>query len=185
MYDAALYYAPLAAAKSKLLAKLNLDEYFLATLHRSENTDDPVRLKSIVHSLNRLNKSVPVVLPLHPRTQKALHELGLHFEGVAIGPVGYFDMIELIRHCSLVLTDSGGLQKEAYFFQKHCVTLRDETEWTELVELGFNKLAGADEEKITLAAEEMKAKKSDFSRDLFGGGKACEVITKTLLDYRY
>ena len=185
MYDAALYYAPLAAAKSKLLAKLNLNEYFLATLHRSENTDDPVRLKSIVHSLNRINKSVPVVLPLHPRTQKALHELGLHFEGVTIGPVGYFDMIELIRHCSLVLTDSGGLQKEAYFFQKHCVTLRDETEWTELVELGFNKLAGADEEKIALAAEEMKAKKSDFSHDLFGGGKACEVITKTLLDYRY
>jgi UDP-GlcNAc3NAcA epimerase len=109
----------------------------------------------------------------------------LHFEGVLLDPVGYFDMLELLKHCRMVLTDSGGLQKEAFFFQKYCVTMRDETEWTELVEHGFNKLAGADEEKIVAAAGELKGKVSDFSKDLFGGGQACEVIAKSLLDYRY
>jgi len=185
MLDAALYYAASSAQKSKIMQKLNAHDFFLCTLHRAENTDDPVRLRSIIHALNHLNKEAKVVLPLHPRTRKVMHQQGLHFEGLLLDPVGYFDMLELLKHCSLVLTDSGGLQKEAYFFRKYCVTLRDETEWTELVQLGFNKLAGAHEEKIAEAAAELKGKSSDFSLDIFGGGNACQVIAKTLLDYRY
>ena len=98
-----------------------------------------------------------------------------------IDPVGYFDMIEMLKHCSLVMTDSGGLQKEAFFFGKHCITLRDETEWVELVQGGFNKLVGADYANILSSFEEMCNKKSDFNVNLYGGGKATENIVNELL----
>lgn len=180
MQDAAMYYAQTSASKSTIIEKLKLRDFVLCTLHRAENTDDLSRLKSIIDSLSEIHNVVPVVLPLHPRTQKIVKDAGIKLPFTVIDPVGYFDMIEMLKHCSLVMTDSGGLQKEAFFFAKHCITLRDETEWVELVQGGFNKLAGADYHKILSSFEEMRNKKSDFSVNLYGGGKASEKIVNEL-----
>ena len=106
---------------------------------------------------------------------------GLPSHAITIDPIGYFDMIELLKHCSLVMTDSGGLQKEAFFFQKHCITLRNETEWTELVVHGFNKLTGTNEETIYSCCKEMLSKHSDFSIDLYGSGNAAEKMVTHLI----
>lgn len=185
MYDAVLYYSQKASEKSTIISELNLSEYFLSTIHRAENTDDLQRLKSIVAALNKLNEVTKVILPLHPRTKKIINQNQLKYDFTIIEPVGYFDMLELIRNSKLVLTDSGGLQKEAYFLGKNCVTLRDETEWVELVEDGFNILAGADAEKIIEYASVMKNKTSDFTKNLFGRGDAGSLIVKHLEDFLY
>lgn len=114
--------------------------FVLATIHRAENTDDSARLGSIMGALGEVAAQVPVVMPLHPRTRKCIDRLGIPLGAVqAIDPVGYLEMVWLLANCSLVVTDSGGLQKEAFFFSKPCVTTRDETEWTELVDLGWNR----------------------------------------------
>lgn len=181
MQDAAMYYAQTSASKSNIIEKLKLKDFVLCTLHRAENTDDLSRLKSIIDSLTEINKTIPVVLPLHPRTRKIVTDAGMKLQFTVIDPVGYFDMIEMLKHCSLVMTDSGGLQKEAFFFAKHCITLRDETEWVELVHGGFNKLAGADYTNILSSFEEMRNKKSDFNVNLYGGGKATDNIVNELL----
>ena len=131
--------------------------------------------------LNKINEEIPVVIPLHPRTKKILSQNNFDVKFKLIDPVGYFDMIELLKNCSLVMTDSGGLQKEAFFFHKHCVTLREQTEWVELVDNGFNKVCGNDEEKIYSAFNYFKNKKSDFNINLYGNGKACEIIAETIL----
>ena len=185
MQDAAHYYALTSAEKSDIIRKLKLEDFVLCTLHRAENTDDIGRFQSIIHALNIVNRKSRVLLPLHPRTRKliSLHAIKTEFE--VIDPVGYFDMLELLKHCRLVMTDSGGLQKEAFFFHKHCVTLRDETEWNELVKNGFNRLAGADEEKILAGFDEMSVAKSDFSVNFYGNGKACEQITESLLKFTH
>ncbi|MDP4687939.1 MAG: UDP-N-acetylglucosamine 2-epimerase (non-hydrolyzing), partial [Salibacteraceae bacterium] len=131
MQDAALYYAQFSEEKSDVLAKLgNPKNFVLTTIHRAENTDDPIRLTSIISALNEINKSQQVICPLHPRTRKILENLPEKPAFSIIDPVGYFDMIELLKHASLVMTDSGGLQKEAFFFQNACITMRDQTEWT-------------------------------------------------------
>lgn len=181
MQDAALYYAQFSAEKSTALSQLGIDSGFvLTTIHRAENTDDPKRLTSIVNALNQIHAEQPVVCPLHPRTRKILSNLGLMPNFHIIDPVGYFDMIELLKHASMVMTDSGGLQKEAFFFQNPCVTMRDQTEWTELVDNGYNTLAGADEALILSAYQKMKSTKLDFSKDLYGGGKASANIADVL-----
>ena len=119
--------------------------FALATVHRAENTDEPERLRAIVAALRALSGEIDVVWPLHPRTRKVLATLGVDVDGQkslhAVGPLGYLDMIELQAAAQLIVTDSGGVQKEAFFFGKPCVTLRDETEWVELVEAGWNRLA--------------------------------------------
>ncbi|MFN0187549.1 MAG: non-hydrolyzing UDP-N-acetylglucosamine 2-epimerase [Bacteroidia bacterium] len=181
MQDAAMYYAQTSASKSNIIEKQKLKDFVLCTLHRAENTDDLSRLKSIIDSLTEINKTIPVVLPLHPRTRKIVTDAGMKLQFTVIDPVGYFDMIEMLKHCSLVMTDSGGLQKEAFFFAKQCITLRDETEWVELVHGGFNKLAGADYSNILSSFEEMRNKKSDFNVNLYGGGKATDNIVNELL----
>lgn len=146
MYDAALYYGNKAEKESQILHKLNLkpQSYILATVHRAENTDDPERLRVIFAGLNLVAEKVPVVLPLHPRTRIALvkEKLPANMTGniKIIEPVGYLDMIMLEKNARLIVTDSGGVQKEAFFYQVPCVTLRTETEWVELVELGWNKV---------------------------------------------
>jgi UDP-GlcNAc3NAcA epimerase len=131
-------------------------EYLLATLHRSENTDDPTRLAGIVRALNALAE--PIVLPLHPRTRKVIAEHGLRFapQVDVIDPVGYVDMAALTRSARMVLTDSGGLQKEAYWLGVPCVTLREETEWVETVAAGWNVLAGFDPTRIVSAVQTMR-----------------------------
>ena len=145
MHDAALdaMRAVREDGASDLLDRLGVrpGAFALATLHRAENTDDPQRLAAALDYLKAQAATMPAVLPLHPRTRKAADRWGLDLSGLTvIGPVGYFDMARLLDSCALVLTDSGGLQKEAYFFRKPCVTLRDETEWVETVEAGWNRL---------------------------------------------
>jgi UDP-GlcNAc3NAcA epimerase len=150
MLDALLYARPLARAKSKILEKLQIEphKYSLVTIHRAANTDDPKRLEQIVLALNQVSE--PVILPVHPRTQKALSGLHLHFEDNVriIEPVGYFDMLVLEENARLIATDSGGVQREAYYLEIPCLTLRDETEWVGTVNAGWNKLSGADQNLI-------------------------------------
>ena len=139
-----------AASNGTVLERLDVraGRYLLATVHRAENTDDPARLGAIVDAFDRIEE--PVVFPAHPRVRASLARLnrrpGQHVR--VIDPVGYFDMIALARHARLVLTDSGGVQKEAYWLGIPCVTLRDETEWVETVAVGWNVLTGADAERI-------------------------------------
>lgn len=182
MEDAALYYAKAAGERSDILASLNLKpgNYILCTLHRAENTDNPERLGAIIRGLNRLALKKKVVMPIHPRTRAYVQKHGLELDVELIDPVGYFDMIQLLTHTSLVITDSGGLQKEAYFFHKYCVTARDQTEWVELVDHGFNQLVGADENALVEAAEKFMS--LDFVRnvELYGGGKAADAIAGIL-----
>lgn len=183
MQDAGIFYAK----KSEEMAKLPRDtfkgEFILCTLHRAENTDDIYRLKSIVEALNKIQEEIRIVMPLHPRTKKILESNNLKLNTEIIDPVGYFDMIELLKYCSLVMTDSGGLQKEAYFFRKNCVTMRDETEWVELVENGYNIVAGAESESILSAVSKMKSAETDYSKKLYGDGTAGRQILKSLMSF--
>ena len=179
MQDGAMFYKSFST-KPNCEIKEN---YILCTIHRAENTDDEKRLKDIIESLDKIAKERQVILPLHPRTKKIIQKLKLNIENLTIiEPVGYLEMVWLIDNCSLVMTDSGGLQKEAYFFNKQCITLREETEWVELVENGFNTLVGADADKIIQAYKNNSGfKKKDFN--LYGTGKASENIIKELLAY--
>lgn len=144
MYDAALYYGKKAECQSQMLNRLELKpkEYILATIHRAENTDDPRRLRAIFEGFAEVAQEVKVVLPLHPRTRAALVEAGLYDKVIGsiclIEPVGYLDMVMLEKNARAIVTDSGGVQKEAFFYRVPCLTLRKETEWVELVNLGWN-----------------------------------------------
>ena len=183
MLDAALYYSEISETKSKIISELKKKEFVLCTLHRAENTNDPQRLASIVSALNRIHKKIPVVLPLHPRTKKTVEALNLKPDLDVISPQGYFDMLELLKHCRLVITDSGGLQKEAYFFSKPCVTIRNETEWSELLQFGCNKLAGADEEKIISCVDEMLNYKFSSKQGIYGQGNAATEIIRAIVKH--
>ncbi len=182
MYDAVLFYRQKARAASTILKRehLNKNGFVLVTLHRAENTNDPERLISICTALNEIHKTLPVVMPLHPRTSSFLKSLNLQLNVNVIEPIGYFDMLSLLENCKLVLTDSGGLQKEAYFFEKFCLTLRDQTEWVELVEAGANEIVGADTEKI-LAGFIKNQDKIITSTSLYGSGNAASKIVRKLL----
>jgi len=179
MQDGAMFYKNLAV-KPKCAIK---DNFILCTIHRAENTDDENRLRSIFEALNEIAKEKQIILPLHPRTKKILENLKLNIQNLTlIDPVGYLEMVWLIDNCDLVMTDSGGLQKEAYFFEKQCITLRDETEWVELVECGANSLVGADKDKIIESYENHSKFNTENSKlDLYGGGKASENIIRELL----
>jgi UDP-GlcNAc3NAcA epimerase len=179
MQDSALLFAEKAVPPAGELP----EGFILATLHRAENTDNPQRLAAIVSALNALHKTVaPVVLPLHPRTRKLIVQHGLELNVHLVDPVGYFEMVWLLDHCNLVLTDSGGVQKEAFFFGKACVTMRDQTEWVELIEAGANELVGADTSKIIEAASRNVGRKVQDTHNLYGGGKAAERIVSTLVN---
>lgn len=183
MLDAALFYGGLSDKQSNINSKLDLTKYILCTVHRAENTDNISNLRSIVSALNNINEEIKVVLPLHPRTRKIIAENGLKLNFKVIDPVGYLDMVQLLKGASLVMTDSGGLQKEAYFFKKHCVTLREQTEWTELVDHGFNAIAGTSESRIIQAYSMMISKTSGFGVSLYGDGQASRVIADSLTQY--
>ena len=179
MQDGAMFYRSLAV-KPKCEIKA---EYILATIHRAENTDDEKRLRSIFEALNEIAKDKQVILPLHPRTKNIIENLKFDVSHLTIiEPVGYLEMIWLIDNCTLVMTDSGGLQKEAYFFEKRCITLRDETEWVELIEIGTNVLVGASKEKIIDAYKNHSTfNKAHSQLDLYGGGKASKKIIEELV----
>jgi UDP-GlcNAc3NAcA epimerase len=158
MYEAAMFHGRIAEAESTILKRMSLthEQYSLATVHRAENTDDPLRLRGIVEGLVDVSRSQTVVWPVHPRTRKHLFskEQGLPVDRLLItAPVSYRDMLALEKSASVILTDSGGVQKEAMWFGVPCVTLRDETEWVETVETGSNELAGSQREKIRAAFE--------------------------------
>ena len=183
MYDAALYYADKALSQSRALQTYSLQprQYLLATVHRAENTDDPDSLAEILRALTELTEQMTVILPLHPRTRAAINRAGLETGEVRmIEPVGYLDMARLESNASLIATDSGGVQKEAFFYQVPCVTLRDETEWGELVEGGYNWLAGARREKILACAAEALHSRPNWSRALYGSGNAAAIIADRL-----
>lgn len=182
MQDAALFYAARADQKSTIVKDLSLqpDSFFLCTFHRQENTDNLRNLKAIVAALNKLHQETPVVIPLHPRTCKVLDKERLHLDTFVIPPVGYFDMIQLLQNARTVLTDSGGLQKEAFFFNKFCITLRDQTEWIELVQHGYNQLTGANKDKILKAVAQLNGRKFEKKIDFYGEGRAAETIVSYL-----
>ncbi|MEN8139213.1 MAG: UDP-N-acetylglucosamine 2-epimerase (non-hydrolyzing), partial [Bacteroidota bacterium] len=184
MKDAVEFYSKKSKEKSTVIKSHNLEhgKFVLATIHRQENTDDLARLKSILSAFDKIvDEGIRIILPLHPRTKSIIEENKISTKAEIIDPVGYFDMLELLKNCSLVVTDSGGLQKEAFFNKKHCVIVRDETEWVELVENGFAQIAGATEKGIISAFEVLSAKESDFDMDLYGKGSVGEVICGEIL----
>ena len=192
MYDNSLHFAEIAEAKSDILQRLELagKPFVLATLHRDSNTDQPVRLNAIFSAFLQISKEIPVVLPLHPRTAKLLktslnNELQEQLSQTPnlwlIPPVSFLEMTVLERHAQLVMTDSGGVQKEAYFFQKPCIILRSETEWVEIVEAGAARLADANEARILQAWTHFKANPPTDFPEIFGDGHAAEFILEKML----
>ena len=170
MKDAVEYYSKTSSEKSNVIKDLQLQNksFVLATIHRQENTDDLQKLRSIFEGLEEISRELKVVLPIHPRTRKILENHNLKYDLTLIDPVGYFDMLELLKNCKMVVTDSGGLQKEAFFNNKHCIIVRDETEWIELVENGFAKIVGSDKQKMNLVFDDFKNLNSDFTMNLYG-----------------
>ena len=183
MEDSAIYFNEIAQKKSNILDQLGIktEDYILATIHRAENTDDPAKLKNIFEGLNQINNEIPIILPLHPRTANSIKNLGIKTKVTIIEPVGYLDMTILTSNAKLIMTDSGGLQKEAFFFNKYCITLREETEWVELVENGYNFLTGSDAEKTIKTFNNLKNKKFSKQHNFYGGGNAAQKITDYLL----
>ena len=174
MYDAALYYGARAEQQSRILATLGLEpkRYVLATVHRQENTDDHERLSHIMAGF--AESPYPIIWPLHPRTRKRIAEFGLVMPATirTIEPVGYLDMVMLEKHATLIATDSGGVQKEAYFHQVPCLTLREETEWVELVEAGANWLVGTAPAVIREGLSQAGTTGRDPTTGLYGTGDA-------------
>lgn len=178
MQDGAIFYKNLPVKPSCDIK----DEFILCTIHRAENTDDETRLRAIFEAIEEIAKEKQVILPLHPRTKKILKNLKLNISNLTIiEPVGYLEMVWLIDNCDFVMTDSGGLQKEAFFFKKPCITLRDETEWVELIENRFNVLAGADRDKIVQLYKHFEFN-SKYEIHLYGGGTASKNIVTELLN---
>lgn len=181
MYDAALFYAD----KSRKPNFEVPDKFILTTCHRAENTDDPEKLANIINGLNEIHRDTPIILPLHPRTKNYIAKYGLKPEFQLVDPVGYLEMVYLLQNCSMVMTDSGGLQKEAFFFKKPCITLRDETEWVELIEHKVNYLCHVvNEGEIVSLFEQVKGEDIDFGINLYGKGDTSELIVRDLLDRR-
>lgn len=185
MYDGMLHYR--SRASETILGALGVSagRYVLATVHRAENTDDPGRLRGVVAALAEAGRRLgPVVLALHPRTRKALDERGIALPAAvrAIDAAPYLEMIALLASARAVMTDSGGVQKEAFFLRVPCLTLRDETEWVETVECGANRLVGADPAAAAAAAADLAEGRwrPDFSPAPYGDGHAAEAIVATL-----
>lgn len=185
MKDAASYYGQFSKEKSSIIIdeKLQKNHFVLATIHRQENTDDEKKLRSIFLGLEEIHKTHTVILPMHPRTKAVLNKLSIHPKIQIIEPVGYYDMLELLKNCSMVITDSGGLQKEAFFNKKQSIIARDETEWVELVENGFAKIVGSDTEDMINTFKKYLSSNQDFSMQLYGdlvGEKIYQSIYKLI-----
>ena len=193
MYDSILYYSKIAERKSTILKDLGFDtshesrvtSYYLATLHRAENTDDSERLKFILRALNEIGKKNPVVLPLHPRTKKMMrvYHLFSEFKSIKfIEPVSYLDMIKLEKNAKAILTDSGGVQKEAYWLRVPCFTLREETEWVETIKSRWNVLVGTGLKRIVKEVSQTEGRRRYLKGNgIFGDGKASQKIVQILI----
>ena len=183
MYDATLFYREKAKERISLKTwNLYESNFALCTIHRAENTDEPSRLKSIFQALHQINKTMPVILPMHPRTKKIIEKssfLNLLTNLKIVEPLSYLETQRLEMEAKAILTDSGGMQKEAYFHKVPCITLRDETEWVETVNSGWNTLVGASTEKILKAVEESIIPMEQIP--CYGDGQsACKMIQKLL-----
>jgi UDP-N-acetylglucosamine 2-epimerase len=183
MLDSVRIFGPMAEKKSRILQRLQLNpqDYFLATIHRAENTDDRTRLSRIVEALGGLQKRV--IVPLHPRTKKMLAEFGISVNSTQIlitEPLGYLDMLALTSQSLAVMTDSGGLQKEAYYLSVPCITLRSETEWTETVKAGWNIIVDTDVKKIQSAVTQIAAVRKLPHLPIYGDGTTSRAITAAL-----
>ena len=195
MYDNSLYFSAVSEQKSKILKELEIttDEFILCTIHRDTNTDDTANLNAIFRALLRIQKTsnLKIVLPLHPRTKEKLNshldenlltEINQNKNFKIIPPTGFLDIISLEKNARLIITDSGGLQKEAFFFQKPCVILREQTEWIEIIENGNALIAGANELKIISSVETL-IKRTDFTYpNLYGDGNAANFICKKITE---
>ena len=188
MYDAFLFYQKLSFTRSKLLSDLDLQpkSYLLATIHRQENTDDRERLTNIFKAFNAIGEEkCPLVIPLHPRTRNFLDRFNIDFIADShirlIEPIGYMDMIQLESNARIIFTDSGGVQKEAYFAGVPCVTLRDETEWVETVQSGVNFIAGADIDTAIAAYKRALTIDVNLKDGIYGDGHAARKIVDVLL----
>ena len=181
MFDAALYYSDKAKRPNFEIPS----NFILATIHRAENTDSSENLASIMKALEDISNDIHIILPIHPRTKSKLKEINFNFNKskiIIVEPVGYLEMVYLIKNSEFVMTDSGGLQKEAYFFKKMCITLRDETEWVELIEGGYNNLSGSDHTRIINHYNNIKGRKSfDNENGYYGNGDASKKILQILL----
>jgi UDP-GlcNAc3NAcA epimerase len=186
MFDTALHFARQADQRSTILGRLGLESqrYVLATCHRAENTDDPKNLAGIVQGLAAIANSRPVVLPVHPRTRAKFAEYGLHeaLRGITvIEPVSYLDMVALERNAEVIVTDSGGVQKEAFFYRVPCVTTRNETEWVETVNSGWNTLVGCRSADIS-AAVLGHGKQRRESMEPYGTGDSAQKVVQVLAE---
>lgn len=195
MYDNSLHFSSISADKSTILASYNLTEerYILGTIHRDTNTDDPEKLQAIFEGLLEIQQQsgLSFILPIHPRTKikmeefltyELLNQLKKNDQFHIIPPAGFLDIIALEKHAAMIVTDSGGLQKEAFFFQKPCLILREQTEWVEIVKNGNAILVGADKAKIIDAYTTLN-KKQDFTYpEFYGDGRAAEFICKRILN---
>ena len=190
MLDAAMLFGAIASEKSHVVEELDLGttRFALCTLHRAENVDDPQILDSILKGLNETSESLPIILPLHPRTRARLNEFRL-LDSISssvrlIEPVGYLDMLRLQAEAALILTDSGGMQKEAFFQRTPCVTMRAETEWTELLPGGHNRLARPSVDSIAEKAMEAIGSSPDWNPPLYGDGHSSEIIARALAEMK-
>ncbi|PKN83556.1 MAG: UDP-N-acetylglucosamine 2-epimerase (non-hydrolyzing) [Chloroflexi bacterium HGW-Chloroflexi-8] len=186
MLDSIAFFTPLATIHSNILEQYNLSEkeYLLVTLHRAENVDDPIRLIKIVDSLLSIDQNI--MFPVHPRTLKQLINMGA-FEKIRantkirlIDPVGYLDMIMLEKSASIIMTDSGGVQKEAYWFEVPCITLREETEWTETVDAGWNRLVNISTDDLKRTIQNIKI--PQVHPAFYGNGEASVLISDRIVD---
>ena len=196
MYDNSLFFSAVAEQKTDLLKRLSLEKnkFILATIHRNNNTDEPLRLNALFKSLNdiSLKQGLKVLLPLHPRTSKLLEQnlipeiygaIKSNSDFIISEPASFLEMIALEKNCCLVMTDSGGVQKEAFYFEKPCVILRSETEWVELVDCGAAIVADADETRIKAAFDKLYSSKDLTFPKLYGDGKAAEFICSEMLEH--
>jgi UDP-GlcNAc3NAcA epimerase len=184
MYDATLFFRDRARRPNQVRLEHG-GAFVLCTIHRAENTDDPHRLSAIVRLVNRVAATLPVVLPLHPRTAHALENpvVEKFSKGVQVTPpLGFLETAWLLRHCRLLLTDSGGMQKEAYFHGKPCVTLREETEWVELVKIGANRLVSPESGDALVTIHQAMETAISSTANLYGDGRAGNQIVRDLLE---
>ena len=195
MYDNSLFFSKISDVKTSIINDLKLKNngFILATIHRNNNTDEPIRMNALFKSLNdiSINHQLQIVLPLHPRTSNLLDRnlskdlveaIRLNSNFKIISPVSFLEMLALEKNCCLVMTDSGGVQKEAFYFEKPCVILRPETEWIELLENGSALITDADENKIKFSFEQLIAKKDLSFPKLYGDGKAAEFICSEIIN---
>ena len=184
MFDASIFYNKISEQESSILEQFDIvdSEYILLTIHRRENTSSKTALKNIMHGLEESSRKI--IWPLHPGTKHQLEKFNISIpENInIINPVGYLDMISLQKNARLVISDSGGVQKEAYFYQVPCIILRDETEWVELIENGYSILSGSDSKRIKEAVNNMTLSEID-EMYLYGKGDAAEKIVRVLSSF--